>query len=115
MQALPTRLTALVTTQELTIQDMIREVDVDHTGSIDFQEFVAMMSRKMGEKDYDQELRDAFKVFDRDNSGTISSAELRDVMKALGENLSDAEIEEMMNEADVDHSGTVDCELMCSS
>ncbi|KAF2161508.1 hypothetical protein M409DRAFT_28235 [Zasmidium cellare ATCC 36951] len=92
------------------LKDMIGEVDVDNTGSIDIHEFVTMMSHKLADTDYDQELRDAFRVFDRDGSGTISTDELKKVMVALGEDLSDAEIEQMMQEADVDRSGTVDFE-----
>ena len=54
----------------------------------------------------------AFKVFDKDGSGTISAAELKAVMKSLGENLTDAEIDEMVREADKDNSGTIDCKYM---
>lgn len=51
----------------------------------------------------------AFRVFDKDGSGTISAAELKAVMKSLGENLTDAEIDEMIREADKDNNGTIDC------
>lgn len=91
------------------LQDMINEVDLDQTGSIDFPEFLSMMSRKTKEGDSDAELRDAFRVFDRDNSGTISRKELHQVMKSMGETLTDAEIDEMMREADKDGDGTIDC------
>lgn len=91
------------------LQDMINEVDLDHTGSIDFSEFLTMMARKANVGDTDAELRDAFKVFDRDGSGTISRAELKQVMKGMGENLTEAELDEMMREADKDGDGTIDC------
>ncbi len=42
---------------------------------------------------------------------TISSDELRLVMNQLGENLTDREVEEMIQEADNDGDGTIDCEL----
>ena len=45
---------------------MINEVDVDGNGTIDFPEFLSLMARKMRDTDTEEELIDAFKVFDRD-------------------------------------------------
>lgn len=74
-----------------------------------------MMSRKVKAADSDSELRAAFAVFDRDNSGTISADELRNVMKSIGENLSDAEIDEMIKEADANGDGNIDCKSFTST
>lgn len=93
---------------ESELQDMINEVDIDKSGAIDFSEFLKMMTIKTSESDQMTELREVFKVFDHDQSGTISISELRSVMKSLGENLSDAEIDDMMKAADKDASGTID-------
>ena len=68
-----------------------------------------MMTRVTKEEDTDEELRRAFQVFDHDNSGTISTEELRSVLKSIGEDPSDAEIDEMMVQVDTDGSGTIDC------
>ena len=46
------------------IQDMVNEVDKDGTGSIDFPEFLAMMAMKINEQNAEDEIREAFKVFD---------------------------------------------------
>ena len=43
---------------------MVNEVDKDGTGSIDFPEFLTMMSLKINEENAEEELREAFKVFD---------------------------------------------------
>jgi calmodulin len=69
------------------------------------------MSIQLPASDFEHEMRMAFEVFDRDGSGTISSEELQLVMKQLGENLTDREIQEMVEEADKDGDGTIDCEL----
>ena len=45
-------------------QDMVNEVDKDGTGSIDFPEFLAMMAMKINEQNAEDEIREAFKVFD---------------------------------------------------
>ena len=47
-------------------------------------------------------------VFDKDGNGFIEAVELKRVMNALGENLTDAEIDEMMREADGNGDGRVD-------
>jgi calmodulin len=53
------------------------------------------MARKMKDTDSEEELHEAFKVFDKDGNGTISAAELRHVMTNLGEKLTDEEVDEM--------------------
>ena len=55
----------------------------------------------------EEELKEAFKVFDKDGNGFISAAELRHVMTNLGEKLTDEEVDEMIREADVDGDGQV--------
>jgi calmodulin len=48
------------------------------------------------------EIREAFQVFDKDGSGFINSRELGMVMRSLGQNPTEAELMEMINEVDVD-------------
>jgi len=43
---------------------MVNEVDKDGTGSIDFPEFLSMMAMKINEQNAEDEIREAFKVFD---------------------------------------------------
>ena len=54
---------------EAELQDMINEVDADGNGTIDFPEFLTMMARKVKEVEGDEELRQAFMVFDKDGNG----------------------------------------------
>ena len=77
-------------------------------GTIDFEEFLQMMAKKMKDTDTEEEMKEAFKVFDRDNNGFISAQELRLVMANLGEKLTDEEVEEMIKEADMNGDGQVD-------
>jgi calmodulin len=69
-----------------------------------------MMAKKMKDIDGEDEIREAFRVFDKDGNGFISSAELRHVMTNLGEKLTDAEVDEMIHEADIDGDGSVNYE-----
>ncbi|KAL9341715.1 hypothetical protein Peur_065040 [Populus x canadensis] len=57
------------------LRHMIREVDVDGNGTIEFGEFSNLMARKIKENDADDELKEAFKVFDKDQDGYISPNE----------------------------------------
>jgi len=69
-----------------------------------------MMARKMKDTDSEQEIKEAFKVFDKDGNGYISAAELKHVMNNLGEKLADQEVDEMIREADVDGDGQINYE-----
>ncbi|CAB4285622.1 unnamed protein product [Prunus armeniaca] len=89
------------------LQNMIREIDADGNGTIEFGEFLHLMERKIKENEADAELREAFKVFDKDQDGYISPNELRHVMINLGERLTDEEVEQMIREADLDGDGLV--------
>ncbi|CAD7688818.1 unnamed protein product [Nyctereutes procyonoides] len=98
-----------ITTKELGT-DMINEVDTDGNGTIDFPEFLTMMARKMKDTDSEEEIREAFRVFDKDGNGYIGAAELHHVMTNLGEKLTYEEVDEMIREADIDGDGQVNYE-----
>ena len=89
------------------IKKLISEVDKDGTGVIDFPEFLDMMTAKMAERDPREEMLKAFRLFDDDESGKISFKNLKRVAKELGENMTDDEILEMIEEADRDGDGEI--------
>lgn len=109
---------------------MIADVDKDGSGAIDYDEFVHMMTAKIGERDTKEELTKAFQIIDLDKNvcflhlgitnlislgnefvcecalhifqGKISPDDIKRMAKDLGENFTDAEIREMVEEADRD-------------
>merc|ERR1719343_1125868 len=89
------------------IKKMIADVDKDGSGVIDFQEFLDMMRQKMSERDPREEMMKAFRLFDDDETGKISFRNLKRVAKELGENMTDDEITEMIEEADRDGDGEI--------
>lgn len=54
------------------------------------------------------EFKEAFSLFDKDGDGTITTKELGTVMRSLGQNPSEAELQDMINEVDADGNGTID-------
>lgn len=90
------------------IQKMINEVDEDKSGTIDFNEFLGLMAKKMKESNTEDDLLEAFKVFDRDGNGKISAHELRYVMMSAGEELTEADIADIIQSADTDGDGYID-------
>ena len=55
-----------------------------------------MMTNKVKDEDSEEEIRETFRVFDKDGNGFVSPAELRHVLCNIGEKLTDEEIEEMI-------------------
>merc|ERR1712221_22260 len=90
--------------------NLVLEVDVDGNGTIDFPEFLNMMKKKAREVDEEADLREAFKIFDRNRDGYIDMKELKKVTAMLGTMLTKEEIEEFMAEADKDGNGKLDYE-----
>ncbi|KAK2094581.1 Centrin-1 [Saguinus oedipus] len=89
------------------MKKMISEVDKEGTGKISFNDFLAVMTQKMSEKDTKEEILKAFRLFDDDETGKISFKNLKRVANELGENLTDEELQEMIDEADRDGDGEV--------
>lgn len=92
------------------IKKMISDIDKDGSGTIDFEEFLTMMTTKMSQRDSKEEILKAFRLFDDDESGKISLGNLRRVAKEIGENMTDEELQEMIDEADRDGDGEINQE-----
>jgi len=95
---------------EAELRDLVNEIDINGDGVIDFHEFINLMAKQSHENDPEEELREAFKIFDKDEDGFISPAELKFVMTNLGEKLTDEEIDDMIREADFDGDGLINYE-----
>ena len=90
---------------------MINEIDQDGNGCISFNEFVYLMTKNVHEDgDIEEEIREAFRVFDREGHGYIPVPDLCQVLTTLGDKLSDDESMELISEADIDGDGNVNYE-----
>lgn len=79
-------------------------------GKIDFPEFAAMMADKLESKDSETEIQDAFKIFDKDGNGFISSLEMREIIMGFDDTLTETEVDEMIQEVDLDGDGQLNYE-----
>ena len=105
---------------------MVNEVDKEATGYLQFPSFLSLMSKKYSDQNAEDEIREAFRVFDgvssyaeqkqlesqssisfQDGNGFINRQELRVVMMNLGEKLNDDEIECLIDDVDIDGDGQV--------
>lgn len=96
---------------EAEILEMIKDIDKDGSGNISFNEFAVLMSSKMKAVDTEEDVRDAFRVFDINGTGVLSALELRHVATHLGESLTEEEANEMIRVADLDGDGVINYKL----
>ncbi|XP_018025537.1 troponin C, isoallergen Bla g 6.0101 isoform X3 [Hyalella azteca] len=93
------------------LKQVIEEVDVDGSGELEFNEFVLLATKFMNEEDEEEmkkELKEAFRLYDKNGEGFIPTAVLREILKELDDKLTDEELDGMVEEIDADGSGTVD-------
>nr|CAD7454728.1 unnamed protein product [Timema tahoe] len=97
------------------IKDIIKEVDADGSGELEFDEFVTLAGRFLIEEDAEamqQELKEAFRLYDKEGDGYITTAVLREILKELDDKLTKEELDMMIEEIDTDGSGTVDFDVL---
>ena len=89
------------------LKKMVTDVDTDGSGIIEFNEFLGMMTGKMGEKDSREDIEKVFKMFDDDSTTKITFKNLARVATELGEEIDDEEMQDMLNQADRDGDGAI--------
>jgi len=95
-------------TKKQDLVKLIEQYDREETGQITFNDFMEIMTQKILDRNPEEEIFKAFQLFDDDNSGKISLKNLRRVARELGENLSDEELQAMIDEFDRDEDGEID-------
>ncbi len=89
------------------IKKIISSCIKDESDVITLEQFVTIMSEKIADKGAKEEILKAFRLFDDDQTGKISFKNLQRVAQELGENLTEEELKEMIQEADQDNDGEV--------
>ncbi|XP_022071371.1 calcium-binding protein 1b isoform X2 [Acanthochromis polyacanthus] len=100
---------------EMELIELSQQINMNLGGHVDFEDFVELMGPKLLAETADmigvKELRDAFKEFDTNGDGQISTAELREAMKKLlGQQVGHRDLEEILRDIDLNGDGHVDFE-----
>uniref|UniRef100_A0A1I8HZF4 Calmodulin n=1 Tax=Macrostomum lignano TaxID=282301 RepID=A0A1I8HZF4_9PLAT len=96
------------------VKMMIADVDSDGNGTVEFNEFLKMMKKYYRKNAHchteDADMWEAFKAFDHNGDNYIDFAEIKKTMHFLGEEVSDEDVQSMINEADADNDGRINFE-----
>jgi len=84
---------------------MIERYDDDGNGTIEFPEFINMMSTKF--EGNDDNIKKVFEQLDTDKDGLIGKQELIEFMQKLGEQVTSEQADLMIKEADSDNDGKI--------
>ncbi|KAK2709017.1 troponin C-like [Artemia franciscana] len=93
------------------LEELIEEVDADKSGQLEFSEFVILAAKFIIEEDTDalqKELKEAFRLYDKEGNGYIPTSSLKEILRELDDQLTEEELDMMIDEIDTDGSGTVD-------
>ncbi|XP_047992740.1 uncharacterized protein LOC125231338 [Leguminivora glycinivorella] len=93
------------------LQALIDENDPETSGKINFDGFCNIASHFLEEEDAEamqQELKEAFRLYDREGNGYITTSTLKEILAALDDKLSNSDLDGIIAEIDTDGSGTVD-------
>ncbi|XP_059472850.1 troponin C, isoallergen Bla g 6.0101-like [Neocloeon triangulifer] len=95
------------------VEEIVVEMDSEGTGNLDFESFCVLSARFLVEEDTEkmqQELREAFRLYDREGNGYITTDTLKEIFRELDNTITEEDLDEMIEEIDSDGSGTVDFE-----
>ena len=89
------------------VAQMVNDLDADGSGSIDFEEFLNMLTAKVTKKETRADVEKVFRLFDEKKTGKIGLRNLREVALEIGEQMTDEELLKMIERADSDGDGLV--------
>ena len=92
------------------LDDIIQDIDRDNDGTIDYNEFLRLMSTKLKDAQTEEELAEAFAVFDIHNRGLFGKQELKEISDRLKCKFTKEDIEEMVAVADLNGDQQIDFE-----
>merc|ERR1711999_37912 len=99
------------------LKAILEEIDEDGSGEIEFAEFCQLCAKFLVEEPDEEtmkaELKEAFRVYDKDGAGFITTGQLREIIAELDPRLTSEDLGGIIDEIDEDGSGTMDFDEFC--
>jgi calmodulin len=99
------------------LQEILVEIDEDGSGEIEFGEFCQLCAKFLVEEPDEEtmkaELKDAFRMYDKEGNGFISTGQIREIFQEVDPNIKDEDLDDVIDEIDEDGSGNLDFEAFC--
>jgi len=98
---------------EKSLRKLLKKFDADGSGKLEFDEFAAMvytLANTVDKETLEKELKEAFRLFDKEGNGYIATATLRKLLLDIDDKLTDSELDQAINEIDADGSGKIEFE-----
>merc|ERR1719266_2419483 len=87
------------------VREIIEEIDIDGSGLLEFGEFCQLASKFLVEEDEEslkKELKEAFRIYDKDKAGYISTEALKEILRELDSKLTNEDLSSIIEEVDED-------------
>ena len=93
------------------LREIIEDIDEDGSGLLEFAEFCQLAAKFLVEEDEEalkKELKEAFRIYDKEQLGYISIETLKEILRELDNKLTEDDLDSIIEEVDQDGSGTLD-------
>jgi len=100
-----------VKVKEADLKEIVDEVDDDGSGMLEFEEFTELAAKFLIEEDEEElknELKEAFRIYDKDGQGFITNEVLKEILREIDPKLTETDLDGIIEEVDEDGSGTMD-------
>ena len=99
-----------ITTSDEEFDAIFDSIDANKSGSIEWEEFLELMSKQYDKKFTKKQVEACFKRFDLNSDGMVTTNELRIVIEKLGRTMTQKQLEDMVKAVDKDRSGGLSIE-----
>jgi len=99
------------------LQEILVEIDEDGSGEIEFGEFCQLCAKFLVEEPDEEtmkaELKDAFRMYDKEGNGYITTGQIREILMEVDPNIKAEDLDDVIDEIDEDGTGNLDFEAFC--
>ncbi|KAL9646463.1 hypothetical protein ABK040_006460 [Willaertia magna] len=89
------------------VENVKAEADPNESGYFTFETLKTLIEKHTFKADNEQDVKDCFRIFDKEGTGFVPVSELRHVLTTLGEKLTQSEVDDLLKDAEVDEQGNL--------